>query len=327
MTRRHLQEKIRYVQPFPIVGSCRDPMQMEASPGSFFAYFFHDKVLMDKEKQSIFSNVGELSFDAWMERFSKVATSRELLEGQLIPAPGQEGELDYYKVHRKIATGDGLIAYALRPATGDSIFKPMIFFRPSQLAFSNEDAFQTYLNDVQKNVGEMGWVAAKTLFEQLMNDPHFRKPDERVSIVGYSLGGAHAQRFLECHYENTSQAVFYSDPAIDDDTAERIRAKMNGMPRRSEPLNIQIFRIKKDFCHYVGDKHAGWGVTHPDVNIQLNEIDHEDKKISAMILHSHRIFDNAAFPYQIHYYENSEENSEKLFNLLDNAKRGPDIFW
>jgi len=46
-----------------------------------------------------------------------------------------------------------------------------------------------------------------------------------------------------------------------------------------------------------------------------------------MIIHSYRIFDNAAFPYQIHYYENSEENSEKLFNLLDNAKRGPDIFW
>jgi hypothetical protein len=322
-TRAQLQDRIRLVQPFPIVGNYRDPMKISGSPGSFFAGFFHDKVLMDKEKQLIFSDVGQLSFHAWMERFSKVATNRELLEGQLIPAPGQDGQIDYYKVYRKIATGDGLVAYALRPAVSDSTLKPIIFFRPSQWAFSNEDAFETYLNDVQKNVGEMGWMASKCYFEQLMNDPKFRRQGERTSIAGYSLGGAHAQRFLEDHYENVSQAVFYSDPSIDEDTAEHIRTKINAMPRRDEPLNIQIFRTKGDFCHYVGDKHAGWGVIHPDVNIQLNEVDHENKKISAMHLHSHRIFDNTTFPYQMHCYENTEE----LFNRLDNSKRGPDVFW
>ncbi len=322
-SRVQLQERMRVVQPFPIVGSYRDPVKIAGSPGSFSAFFFHDKVLMDKEKQLLFSDVGRLSFQAWMERFAKVTANRELLEGQLIPAPGYDGRLDYYKVYRKVATGDGLVAYALRPATNDSTLKPIIVFRPSQWAVSNEDAFQTYLNDVQKNVGEMGWRAAKPFFEQLMNDPKFRRSDERVLIAGYSLGGAHVQRFLECHYENVSQALFYSDPSIDDETAESIRTKINAMPRRNEPLNIQIFRAKGDFCHYVGDKHAGWGVIHPDVNIQLNEVDHENKKISAMVLHAHRLFDNTTFPYQIQCYENTEE----LFNRLDNSKRGPDVFW
>jgi hypothetical protein len=323
ITRTQLQERIRLVQPFPIVGNYRDPVKIHGSPGSLLAYFFHDKILMDKEKQLIFSDVGLLSFHAWMERFAKIAINRELLEGQLIPAPGQDGHLDYYKVYRKIATGDGLIAYALRPAANDSTLKPIIFFRPSQWAFSNEDAFETYLNDVQKNVGEIGWKAAKPLFEQLMNDPHFRRAGERIAIAGYSLGGAHAQRFLEFHFENISQAVFYNDPSIDNDTAERICTKINAMPLRNEPLNIQIFRMKGDFCHYVGDKHAGWGVNRPDVNIQLMEVDHENKKISAMYLHAHRIFDNTTFPYRMQCFENTEE----LFNRLDNSKRGPDVLW
>lgn len=323
VTREQLRERIRLVQPFPIVGVYRDPVRILGSPSSLFAYFFHDKILMDKEKQLIFSDTERLSFQAWLERLTKVANNRELIEGQLIPAPGQDGNIDYYKVYRKIATGDGLVAYALRPATSNSTLKPLISFRPSQWAFSNEDAFETYLNDVQKNVGEMGWKAAQPLFEQLMNDPKFRRSNEKITVAGYSLGGAHAQRFLEFHFDHVSQAIFYSNPSIDNETAERIRAKMNAMPRRNEPLNIQIFRLKRDFCHYVGDKHAGWGVIHPDINIQLMEIDHENKKISAMHLHSHRIFDNTTFPYQMQCYENTEE----LFNQLDNSKRGPDVIW
>lgn len=323
ITRAQLQERIRLVQPFPIVGRYRDPRSISGSPSSFIARFIHDKILMDKEKQLIFSDVDRQSFHAWMERFAKVAVNRELIQGQLIPAPGQDGHIDHYKVHCKIATGDGLVAYALRPATSDSTLKPLICFRPSQWAFSNEDAFETYFNDVQQNVGEIGWSAAKARFEQLMNDPSFRRNGERVSIVGYSLGGAHAQRFLEFHCENVFQAVFYSDPGIDNQTAERIRANINAMPRRSESLNIQIFRMKGDFCHYVGDKHAGWGVLHPDVNIQLMDIDHENKKIAATYLHAHRIFDNITFPYQMECVESTEE----LFNRLDNSKRGPDVFW
>jgi hypothetical protein len=322
-TREQLQDKIRLVQPFPIVGSYRDPIQIAGSPGSFSAYFIHDKVLMDKEKQLLFSDVGRLSFPAWMERFTKVIINRELIEGQLIPVPGQDGRVDYYEIHRKVATGDGLVAYALKPVTSDSTLKPLVAFRPSQWSFSNEDAFETYFNDVQRNIGEMGWEAARPLFEQLMNDPDFRRPDEKISIAGYSLGGAHAQRFLEWHYESIANAIFYSDPSIDEETAERIRTKINAMPRRTEPLNIQIVRTKGDFCHYVGDKHAGCGVVHPDVNIQLMEIDHENKKMSSLYLHSHRIFDNTTFPYQIECCENPEQ----LFNRLDNSKRGFDVFW
>lgn len=322
-TRTELKERIRLIQPFPVVGKYQDPMQIYGAPSSMWAWFFHNKVLMDKEKQLLFSDAGRLSFRAWLERLGKVGANREFIEGQLLPAPGQDGSLDFYKVHRKITTGDGLVAYALRPATLDSTLQPLIVFRGSQWALSNEDCLETYMNDVQKNIGEMGWNAAKPLCDDLMKDRSFRRNEEKVSLVGYSLGGAFAQRFLEDHFDHVSQMVTHNSPSVDNATAERIRQKLNAVPLRAEPLNIQIFRTIGDFCHHVGDKHAGWGVNRPDVNIQLMEVDHDNKKISAIYLHAHRIFDNATFNYRTECVE----DTQRLFKCLNNAERGPEVVW
>ena len=323
LTREQLKERINQIQPFPILGECKDPTKMTGAPGATFAHFFHDKLLMDKEKQMLFSDVEKISLPAWLERFTKVITNRELIEGQIIPAPGHDGRVDYYKVHRKVATGDGLVAYALSPATSNSTLKPLIAFRPSQWALSNEDAFETYLNDVQLNVGEMGWKGAAAEFKKLMSDPHFRRNNEKISLSGYSLGGAQAQRFLAEHADHVSYAVFYNDPSIDDEIVEKFAKRMNSMGRRTEPLNIQIFRMKGDFCDCIGGKHMGWGIDHPDVNIQLMEGNFDDKKAAAFKLHSHRVFDNTTFPYHMQRYDDTQQ----LFDRLDNSKRGPDVFW
>lgn len=322
LSREDLKKRLAEVQPFSIVGGYKDPMRIAGSPETLFSYFFHDKLLMDKEKQLLFSDIERLTFPSWLERMAKVTVNRELIEGQLIPAPGQDGKIDYYKVYKKIG-GGGLISYALKPVTSESTLKPLVIFRPTQWAFSNEDAILSYLNDAQRNVGEMGWKACENAFKELMCDPKFRDADEKVSIAGYSLGGAHAQYFLAEHGESISHAVFYADPSVDDSTAEQFAERMNALPRRAEPLNIQIFRVKGDFCHYVGGKHVGWGVNHPDVNIQLVEIDHHNKAARTFRLHAHRIFDNNKFPYQMECIEDSEQ----LFNHLDNCKRGPDVFW
>lgn len=319
-----LRERIRNVQPFPIVGMYKDPETIYGSPGTRLANYFHDKLLMDKEKQLLFSDVGRKSFTAWLERICKVTVNREFLEGQLLAAPGPGGLPDYYKVHRKIATGDGLIAYALKPATRDSLLKPLVVFRPSQWALSNEDALETYRNDVQPSVGEDGWKAAEPLFDQLMQDPHFIHGNQRAGIAGYSLGGVHAQYLLAKHYDKINQAVFYNDPSTPDEVAEKAAAAINAMPRRPEdPLYMQIIRIDGDPCHYCGGKHVGWGITHPDVKIQLQEVDHDDKQISVFYLHAYRVFDNTNPAYQTRLCEDPEQ----LNNHLDNSKRGADVLW
>lgn len=316
-----IERRMQACQPLSFVGDYVDPQQIHGSPRKVSDYFFHNKKRMDQEKQILFSDVRRLSKQSALERFCKATVNRELIEGQMVPFPGENGGVEYRRLYRKIATGDGLVAYAFKRC-GDSA--PLLVFRPSQWAFSNEDAFETYRNDVQPNVGEMGWKKAAPLFTSLMNDPHFCPPDRRISIAGYSLGGAHAQRFLAEHYDKVNHAVFYASPSVERELAEGAAQRINQMPRReADPLNIQIFRARGDFCHYVGEMTVGCKVNHPDVNIQLLEIDHHNKKVSGFYLHSTRIFDTNSFDYRMYRYENPQD----LYDHLDNSKRGPDVLW
>ena len=322
-SRQELTDKMRKLQPFPILGAYQDPSKLSSLWTSLLSFFVHDKLLMDKKKQWMFSDIKNLNFPSWLERMCKRLVNLELIPGQIIPAPGHDGSIDYYKVYRKVTTGDGLIAYALKPAVGNSSLKPLIVFRPTQWSFSNEDAFESYYNDVQPHVGEVGFKGAEEELNKLMADSHFRKEKEKISIAGYSLGGAHGQYFLAAHADHISHAVFYADPSVDPAVAEQFAEEMNKKPRRKEPLNIQIYRIKGDPCSYVGGKHVGWGITHPDVNIQLVEIDHYEKTASTLQLHSHRLFDT----HHISYRMQSFKNQTHLFQHLDNSKRGLNVYW
>jgi len=322
LTVAQLEEKMRMVNPFPVVGWSLDPREISGTPTNFLSWFFHDARLMDKETQLLFSDVRDLSFPAWQERFCKCIVNRELAEKQVIPAPGANGRVEYYKVHRKVATGDGLVAYALKPIGADSTLKPIVLFRPSQFALSNEDAMETYMNDVQGNIGEMGYLAARNSFNQLMNDPKFCPDGTKIEVAGYSLGGAHAQRFVADQWRKVSSATFYNDPSVDCETAERFARELNAAPRFAESIRLNIFRTKGDIAHHVGERHLGWGVTHPDAQVQLLEFDHQNREISLLQLHGRRVFDN---PYR--NYHVTVHNAAELNDQLDNERRGPAVFW
>ncbi|MES2121347.1 MAG: hypothetical protein V4492_01050 [Chlamydiota bacterium] len=322
MSCERLTSCIARANPFPWIGKKINPFSLWGAPSKLIAHFFHNQLLMDREKQVLFEGCKNLSFHAWLERFTKVTVNRELIEGQIIPAPGGGGKLDYYRVYRKIATGDGLVAYALKPCCWDSRLKALVVFRPTQWAPSSEDATESLCNDFEPKIGDTGWRRALPHFEILMTDPHFRRNNQKVEVAGFSLGGVHAQRFLTNYCESVSKATFYADPGIDDETAQAAASRINAMPRRpNNPLYIEISRAKGDFCHYVGDKHIGWGVNHPDVNIELLEIDHNNKSITGSYLHVHRFFDNNEFDYQV----TKHEGYEALQTHLDNTKRGFDI--
>lgn len=327
MTRAEIKSHIPFVQ-LPPVGPRRNPIALSGSPGNFAANFLHNKRLMDEEKQILFSDAEQISFSAWLERFCKVTVNREFIQGQVIPVPGQDGQIDYYKVCRKIA-GDGLVAYALTPAASDSTRAPMIIFRPSQWAISNEDALLTYVNDAQPNIGEMGWNATEACFSDLMSDLNFRRAHQLISIAGFSLGGVHMQRFLARFHQSVSYAASFNAPYVDKETAEAAASSMNSTPR-AEPLSVEIFQTDGDVCHDMGDKHVGWGATNSLVNVKLTKISPENPNsptVSAIYLHSRRIFDfdptQNDFPYRVEYHE----DTTRLNELLDNSQRGPTVIW
>lgn len=316
-----LSQRLHAVNPFPIVGSFKDPREIFGTPMNIHSYFFHNPLSMDKETQLLLSDVGDLTFPDWQERFCKALVNRELSEKQIIPAPGENGRIEYYKVHRKITTGDGLVAYALSPLGSDSTLKPALFFRPTQFAPSNEDAVESYMNDVQEHIGEMGYLAAKSLLDALMRDPKFCPSEGQIITGGYSLGGSQTQRFLVDYWRQVAEATFYSDPSVESELAERFAQEVNSVGPLSRPLRLTILRTKGDLAPCVGEKHVGWGVTNPNVIVELRKFDHKNKELSALNLHSIRVFDNA----HRDYHETSVA-PEKLNKSLDNERRGPKVF-
>ncbi len=285
LLRTELQEKLKQSQGFDnILGQYLDPIHIGGTPSDFKAWFIHDPLLMDREKQLLFSDVQHLTFQAYLERFSKSITNRELQEKQIIPAPGADRNLDYYRVYKKISTGHGLVAYALKPAAMDSSLKPYIIFRQTQMAPSHEDTLPSVLNDFEKVVGKSGYTAAKPLFDRLMNDPSFMPPGAMVNIAGYSLGGAHGLQFLTDFHPRVSEAYFYSNPSIDAESAERFARETQASNREDNPLKISIFRVVGDICTYTGEKHLGWNVDPSKVKVELIEIDHENRQIAVLSL-------------------------------------------
>ncbi len=320
MSRDEITTALRAVQPLGMVGAYINPYRIGGPPRSYADWFFHNPVSMDDELRHLLSDVAGLAEDAYFERLAKTVVNRELQVGQIIPAP----EGDYYRVYRKITSGDGLIAYALKSAARDSSRKPLLLFRPSQFALSNEDAFATYREDMAPHIAKAAYAAVQPAILALRDDPKFRRPGELITLLGYSLGGACSQRALQDLHSVVDRAIFKSDPSIDAATAEAFASTMNAMPRREYPLVLQIYRTLGDPCHCVGEKHIGWGVTHPDVSVQLYEVDPDNRAVSAFRLHALRVHENVTtFPYRMTVHS----DPEALNNRLDNSTRGPEVAW
>lgn len=316
-----LSERLHTVNPFPIVGWSIDPRQISGDPTHTSSYFIYDPFWMDKETQLLFSDVGDLSFPAWQERLCKAVLNRELFEKQIIPAPGVNGRTEYYKVYRKIATGDGLVAYALSPLGSDSTLKPLLVFRPTQGCLCNEDGLETYLNDVEHQIGKTGYLSAKGLLDQLIEDPKFCPVGTRIKGAGYSLGGTHFQRFLADHWHSVSEASFYNDPSVESELAEEFAQEINHAGSETELPHLTIFRVAGDLADCIGEKHLGWGITRPGV-VQLSEYDPRNKKLSKPELHGIRVFDTSRHDYHILPLSDPDE----LNTYLDNEQRGSKVF-
>ncbi len=209
------------------------------------------------------------SLPAYWEFFTKQVASRNLEEGMIISS--LEGK-DFYYVYRKIQK-KGLIGYALKPLYEASSLKPVLFFRPTQLAFSAEDMLATLMDNLQaEGVGHGGFQAALSDLENLMEDPEFRKPEQTIILAGYSLAGAYAQRFL-AHQENwkhVSEAWIFNAPGVESKVARSFAAKVN---KESSSLPhtpaIAYFRTEGDPADQVGDVHLGRGVL-PSSNMQIH---------------------------------------------------------
>lgn len=261
-------------------------------------------------------------FVSWLEEFCKDTVNRELMNGQLIPVPGEDGQVDWYHVYARVAA-EGLIAYGLKPAASNSSLKPLIVFRPTQRELGARNAIETLKNDVELKIGSSGWLAAQEAFEALMKDSHFRKEGEKVIAAGYSIGGAHLQYFLYQFSDNVKAAFSFNAPSVDKSTADAFADQINGSSsRRKDPLSIYVIRSPLDHVPKFGEKHVGCGVKlGQGVKVELIEVDFQDPKMGWEQQHTRRAFSSDSSVMTCFRSE------DELLLKLDNSQRGPDVEW
>lgn len=335
-----LQQGISYI------GNCAPAHEIRGGPDTCADLFYYDPFKWDRKRVHLSQNIGELVWNGhrihdlpWVERMVKVFTSLEMEEGEVIPAVDPQGGIDYYEVYRKIGTGDGLVAYALRPITRDSTLTPSLYFRPSQISLVSEDTVETWFNDCEGEIGKTGYDAAHPLFEELMRDPYFRQ-NQKIRLVGYSLGGSQGQRFFCRFWRDIWQAIFFNDPSIDEATATSNRDEIMNYEREEGEASpfpeVHIYRTRAsdnadegDIVDYAGRMHIGCGIRRDDFKLYLSEFRNAPARRTRMSPgfgpHSHRAGEpvhrelNPELPFAF--------EGDELHRQLDNFQRGENIAW
>ena len=252
-------------------------------------------------------------FSADLENLVKNVINTPLQIGDVISLRSKEHSLLNYKIHAKIAA-KGLVSYALKPLDNPNA-APLVVFRGTEPDPFGEESFNSLRNDIEKNLGKTGWLCSKKFFDELMKDSSFRSEGQLIDVAGYSLGGAHAQYFIAEHHEAVNQGIFYSNPSIDNATAEKFAESIQNSNRSSQ-LSLQIFRVLGDPVPHFGGKHLGCGTDHPNLHVQLIELDLPHQLGFDVNLHWKKIFNTQEFDYVAKEYTDPEVLSKKLNNHI-----------
>lgn len=321
----------------------RDPKEgidrVRGGPDSCVDFFYYNPFKSDGKRLHLDLNVKRLFCPEhtqlpdfpFLDRLTKRMLTLGLEIGEIVSAVDSDGNLDFYKVYKKIGTGDGLVAYAFKPLREGSKLKPLLAFRPSQVAFVSEDAVETWRNDTDKDIGKLGFEAARKLFCELFKDTNFLPPGTKLRGSGYSLGDTQFQRLLAEFWEHFDEAIFINGPSADNKTATDFKNLINALPTEGRvKLKIHIYRNRAqhvdhgDITDYGGEKHLGWGITNPDFPVYLTEFERQKTDPRPLLrVHADCALDpDATEPYTVKPYK-----GEELHKQLDNSQRGAAVAW
>jgi hypothetical protein len=131
------------------------------------------------------------------------------------------------------------------------------------------------LSDLDDRLGYRGYQAAREPLTALLNDADFKSPDEKIDVLGYSLGGNHAQRLLFDHYPKISRLYTVNAPSVERTLADDFAERINNLPHTSHDADFTIaaLRVKDDLAHFVGQRHLGTGIHHPLCKRELLQLD------------------------------------------------------
>ncbi len=315
-TPEQLAEKIKGLNVVDYIGNTVKMSSLRGHPTEGNAFFYYNRYLNDKERVQLTSDIAEIETPRrYYERLSKAIASKEIHDKSILGAPTYDGSIDYYKVYRTIADGNGLVGYALKPISETSKLDPLIVFRSTPLYPSAIDVRETWLNDLDSTIGERGYQSAKEALSDLMTNSKFCPEGKKAVVLGFSLGGTHGQFFVADHWPKVKEGYFFCDPSIDEATADAFAEAVNEKEEGEVDLTLHIFRTRGDIVHLGGVKHLGFGVKHPEMIELVEIIPDQNVDISIARLHGTRFFDDPGIDFVEKVYE-GEELQKELYNTL-----------
>lgn len=202
------------------------------------------------------------------ERLVKISIQTPHEIGESLSLNLLNGTSVHFTVHKKIS-GRGLVAYGLKSRTDNQ--PNLIVFRCTRLnpiGPSGEESFPSMLSNFEREIGKSGWLATASEFDELMNDRSFREEDEQVVTLGYSLGGAHAQYFIDRFFPFVERGIFFSSVGISEATAESFRQKISESKRQT-PLYFHYIRNHDDVFQGFGETFLANGENSAIVSTQF----------------------------------------------------------
>lgn len=341
-TSQEIQQLCLEAYPAEYIGQCEDPRELRGGPSQVFEYLQYDLTRQDQKRLNLYRGIENLKDRSanilkenhpFLQRLSMAIVHHDMQVGDIVEAPGDGGEKDFYKLHKNISR-DGLYAIALIPVSKRSPLRPILAFRPTETSLNAINAVESWFNNLQKFNGALGYHASRSKLEALMNDPEFYNPDYKPIVVAYSLGGAFAGYFLREFWPKIWQSVFFNSVSNSEaSVAEEMAAAVNKLPPDADGPLIYIYRnVTKpdgkegDWAHFLGEKHVGWGITQPRTLIEITEAQvpfpTPTNFIEWMNIHRIRFLDG---PEGVHY-PTRIIRKEEIDQNLDNKQRGEEVY-
>lgn len=222
------------------------PGRISGRPTEWFASFFYDPFLADRERLEITKENPIDPFEVFMHNMVARVIKREMDVGTLIPAPNHpSGRAQYYYVSGKIVTGEGMVSYIFHPATRDTNLEPIRLFRGTAARNSELDGISTVITDLERDLGRTAYESG------LIYEPVIAKNLVRPTIEGgHSLGSTIVQ-YRAANMDHIRKAYLYCGPGLPEREVEKFNAK-------NRPIDLIIHLAHSDQWSCVGQVQLGY---------------------------------------------------------------------
>ncbi|MDN3505858.1 MAG: hypothetical protein P0S96_01345 [Simkaniaceae bacterium] len=284
MSPKYIHNLFEEVTDARYIGNWQDPAQVYGGAKEAHENLTHVQLNTDQQRANLFRGIDRLtSIDPNIPRLhpyysrlemgivSHLETKQDCKDVDLvIPAPGtREGKVEYYKIH-DIISKDGLSAVALVPLCDKSSLSPILAFRCTKQNPGQTDFIPSILNNMEKHIGKSGYRSSFEQLKALMNDDKFTMGG-KVKVLAYSQGGGYAGYFLNDFWPQVDEFVGFNIVGSDARIVESLARGVNSLDSSEMPPSIFLHRNEGDWVNKSGEKHIGWGITHPNARVQVVE--------------------------------------------------------